>query len=98
MATPAVSAVLSIFIGHEGIDSLQPDGSNLAYSRLYGNAVEGVLNTFSNKSPTVNLLVNTGINNPSKVGTVPYLGPQGRELKGMAGGGPASIQTFTSGK
>jgi serine protease len=93
-ATPAVSAALSIFIGYEGIDTLQSDGTNLAYSRLYSNAIRNVLNTFSNKSPTVNLIVNTGINNPSKVGTVPYLGPEGRELKDAAGAGPASIDIF----
>jgi hypothetical protein len=96
MATPAVAAVLSIFIGNEGIDSLQTDGTNLAYSRMYTNAVEDVLNTFSNRVTTVNKLVNTGINNPWKVGTVPYLGPQGRELKDAAGAGPASIETFTT--
>jgi hypothetical protein len=95
-ATAAVSGALSIFIGYEGIDSLQSDGTNLAYSRMYANVVKNVLSTFSNKYPTVNQIVNTGINSPFKVGTVPYLGPEGRELKDAAGAGPVSIETITT--
>jgi hypothetical protein len=70
----------------------------LAYTRLYGNALSGLLTFVSNKNPTVNLLANTGINNPLKVATVPYLGPEGRELKDAAGAGPASVQVITSSK
>lgn len=75
MASPHVAGVMAIFVGYEDIHN----NVEKVVKRLQSNAQNGVLN--SDFAPdTINRLANTGINNPSREGQVPYFGAPGREL------------------
>lgn len=72
MSAPAVAGILAIFVGFEALVS----NIQKATTRLTQNMIRGVV---SGLDPKLGL-ANSGINNPYKDETVPYLGAPGREL------------------
>lgn len=73
MAAPAVAAMLSIWVGYEGIN----DNAQRAADLLDANQLPNLLTGFPN--PTVNKLVNSGLNQDPNL---PYIGAPDTSAQG----------------
>ncbi|KAH6667961.1 peptidase S8/S53 domain-containing protein [Halenospora varia] len=69
MASPLVAAVMALFVGWEHIVS----DTAKVYERLAANSLSDLIDGFPSQPGTLNRLVDTGINNPSR-GNGPYIG------------------------